>query len=173
MTETSTLTALHMAYSPIAFMNHQWTINLHDGYPHLHVLLAEEYLPPSLPTFCYLKSTMFHFDVDLLYSTTKPQHDLPSLASPRGEMASSFSWTSFFISPTSSILCFGDPTLAKLNQVKLLCETEFCITKSYLVWYIQQLIVADTIFLCSKIFLLHTPIFRLPLQLSDHSIFKY
>ena len=33
-------------------------------------------------------------------------------------------------SPTASTLCFGDPTLAKLNQVKLLCETDFCITKS-------------------------------------------
>ena len=73
---------------------------------------------------------MFHFGVDLLYSTTELQHDLPSLASPRREMASSFSWTSFFKSPTSSTLCFGDSTLAKLNQVKLLCEIEFCITKS-------------------------------------------
>ena len=73
---------------------------------------------------------MFHFGVDLLHSTPEPQHDLPSLASPKGEMASSFSWTSFFKSPTSSTLCFGDPTLAKLDQVQLLCETNFCITKS-------------------------------------------
>ena len=118
-------------------MNHQWTINLHDGYPTLHVLLPEEYIPPSLPTLCNLKSTMFHFGVDFLYSTTEPQHDLPSLASPKGEMACSFSWTSIFKSPTSSTLCFGDSRLAKLNQVKLLCETEFCITKSYFGWYIQ------------------------------------
>ena len=89
LTETSTLTPVHVAYSPIAFMNHQWTINLHDGYPPLHVLLPEEYIPPSLPTLCNLKSTMFHFGIDLLHSTTKPQHDLPSLASPKGEMASS------------------------------------------------------------------------------------
>ena len=33
MTETSTLTPVHVAYSPIAFMNHQCTISLHDGYP--------------------------------------------------------------------------------------------------------------------------------------------
>ena len=33
MTETSTLTHVHVAYSSIVFMNHQWTINLHDGYP--------------------------------------------------------------------------------------------------------------------------------------------
>ena len=96
----------------------------------MFILLPEEYVPPSLPTLCNLKSTMFYFGVDLLYSTTEPQHDLPSLASPKGEMASSFSWTRFFKSPTSSTLCFGDPTLAKLDQSKLLCETDFCITKS-------------------------------------------
>ena len=78
---------------------------------------------------------MFYFDVDFLHSTMEPQHDLPSVASAEGEMASSFSWTGFFKSPTSSTLSFGDSTLAKLNQVKLLCETEFCITKSYFVWY--------------------------------------
>ena len=89
---------------------------------------------------------MFHSGVDFLYSTTEPHHDLPSLASPKGEMASSFSWTSFFKCPISSNLCFGEPTLAKLNQVQLLCETEFCITKFCFVWYIQQPIVADTAF---------------------------
>ena len=61
-------------------------------------------------------------------------------------MASSFSWTSLFKSPTSSTLCFGDPTLAKIDQVKFLCETEFCISKFYFVLYTQQLIVADTTF---------------------------
>ena len=93
------------------------------------------------PTLCNLKSTMYHFGVDLLYSTTESQHDLPSLASSKVEMASSFSWTSFFKSSTSSTLCFGDSTLAKLNQAKLLCETEFCITKSYFVWYTQKFFV--------------------------------
>ena len=43
MNETSSLTHVHLAYSPIAFMNHQWTINLHDGYP--------------LYMFCYQRST--------------------------------------------------------------------------------------------------------------------
>ena len=65
-------------------------------------------------------------------------------------MKSTFSWTSLSKTPTSSTLCFGEPTLGKLNQVKLLCsstsstlcdptlaklnhiklpsETEFCIT---------------------------------------------
>ena len=146
MTETSTLTHVHVSYSPIALMNHQWTINLHDGYPPLHVLVPEEYIPPSLPNLCNLKPTMFHFGVHLLYSPTRPQHDLPSLTSPKEGMESSFSWTSFFKSPTSSTLCFGEPALAKLNQVKLLCETEFCITKSYFVWPIQQLLVADIAF---------------------------
>ena len=74
------------------------------------------------------------------------KHDLSNLAPPKGEIKSSFSWTSLFKSPTSSTLCFGEPTLGKLNQVKLLCsissstlwdpilaksnqETELCITK--------------------------------------------
>ena len=43
MTEISSPTPAHMAYSPIVFMNHQWTINLHDGYP--------------LSMFCYQRST--------------------------------------------------------------------------------------------------------------------
>ena len=72
--------------------------------------------------------------------------DLSNLAPPKGEMKSSFSWTYLFKSPTSSTLCFGEPTLRKLTQVKLLCnlisstlcdfilgkynqETEFHITK--------------------------------------------
>ena len=72
--------------------------------------------------------------------------DLSSLAPPKGEMESSFSWTYLFKSPTPSTLCFGEPTLRKLNQVELLCnpisrtlcdftlgkinqETEFYITK--------------------------------------------
>ena len=48
--------------------------------------------------------------------------DPSSLAPPKGEMGSSFSWTNLFKSPTSSTLCFGEPTLRKLNQVKLLCN---------------------------------------------------
>ena len=72
--------------------------------------------------------------------------DLSSLAPPKEEMESSFSWTYLFKSPTSSTLCFGEPALRKLNQIKLLCnpisstlcdftlgklnqETEFYITK--------------------------------------------
>ena len=79
--------------------------------------------------FCNFLSTMFHFCDDYLCPTKNTLHDPPSLGSPKGEMASSFSWTSLLKSPTSSTLCFGDPTLAKLNQVKFLCETELCITK--------------------------------------------
>ena len=48
--------------------------------------------------------------------------DLSSLVPPKGEMESSFSWTYPFKSPTSSTLCFGEPTLRKLTQVKLLCN---------------------------------------------------
>ena len=124
-------------------MNHQWNINLHDGYPPLHVLLLEEYIPPSIPTFYTLKSPMFRFGVNLLSSTAEPQHDLPSVASPKGKMASSFSWTSSFKSPTSSTSWFGEPTLTCRAQSS---ETQFCITKFYFVWYTQQLIGADTIF---------------------------
>ena len=45
-----------------------------------------------------------------------------SLVPPKGEMESSFCWTYLFKTPTSSTVCFGEPTLRKLNQVKLLCN---------------------------------------------------
>ena len=48
--------------------------------------------------------------------------DPSSLAPPKGEMESSFCWTYRFKTPTSSTLCFGEPTLRKFNQVKLLCN---------------------------------------------------
>ena len=125
MTKTPFQIAVHMAYSPITFMNYKWTINLHDGYPLFQVMKSEGYITPSLHIL---------------------KHDLSNLAPPKGEIKSSFSWTSLFKSPTSSTLCFGEPTLGKLNQVKLLCsissstlwdptlaksnrETELCITK--------------------------------------------
>ena len=118
MTKTPFQIAVHKAYSPIASINYKWIINLHDGYPLFQVMKQEGYTTPSL-----------HI----------PKHDLSSLAPPKGEMKSSFSWT-------SSTLCFGEPTLGNLNQVKLLCsissrtlwdptlaksnqETELCITK--------------------------------------------
>ena len=50
--------------------------------------------------------------------------DLSSLIPPKGEMESSFSWRSPFKSPTSSTLCFGEPTLGKINQ-----ETDVYMTK--------------------------------------------
>ena len=77
---------------------------------------------------------MFHFDIAFLHSTKEPQHDLPNLAPPKGEMASSFSRTSLFKSPTPKTSCLVDPTLARLNQVisVSMCETEFCGTKSIL-----------------------------------------
>ena len=111
MTKTPFQIAVHKAYSPIASMNYKWTINLHDRYPLFQVMKQEGYITPSLHIL---------------------KHDLSSLAPPKGEMKSSFSWT-------SSTLCFGEPTLGNLNQVKLLCsiptlaksnqETELCITK--------------------------------------------
>ena len=50
-------------------MNYQWTINLHDRYPPLQVLLPEEYIPPSLHNFCNFKPAMFHLDDDYLCHT--------------------------------------------------------------------------------------------------------
>ena len=50
----------------------------------------------------------------------RDKRDPSSLAPPKGEMESSFSWTYLFKSPASSTLCFGEPTLRKLTQVKLL-----------------------------------------------------
>ena len=52
----------------------------------------------------------------------RDKFDPSSLAPPKREMESSFSWTYLFKSSTSSTLCFGEPTLRKLNQVKLLCN---------------------------------------------------
>ena len=51
-------------------------------------------------------------------------HHLELQKDPRGEMKSSFSWTCSFKSPTSSTLCFDEPTLGKLNQ-----ETDSYMTK--------------------------------------------
>ena len=93
------------------------------------------------------KSGLSHIDgwVRFKNLVKKGKHDLSCITSPKGEMKSPFSWTGLFKSPTSSTFCFGEPTLGKLNQVKLLCsptsstlcdptlakisqETEFCIT---------------------------------------------
>ena len=101
MTKTPFQIAVHVVYSPIASMNYKWTINLHDGYPLFQVIKPEGYITPSLHIL---------------------KHDLSSLAPPKGERKSSFSWTSLFKSPASSTSCFGEPTLGKLNQVKLLCS---------------------------------------------------
>ena len=73
MTKTPFQIAVHVAYSPIASMKNKWTINLHDGYPLFQVMKQEGYITPSL-----------HI----------PKHDLSSLAPPKGEIKSSFSWTS-------------------------------------------------------------------------------
>ena len=53
----------------------------------------------------------------------RDKHDLSWIASPKGEMKSTFSWTSLSKTPTSSTLCFGKPALGKFNQVKLLCSS--------------------------------------------------
>ena len=119
MAKTPFQIAVHVAYSPIAFMNYKRTINLHVGYPLLQVMKSEWYITPSLHIL---------------------KHDLSSLTPPKGEMKNSFSWTSLIKSPTSSTLCFGEPTLEKLCSLssstlwdptlaKLNQEIKLCITK--------------------------------------------
>ena len=55
MTETSIGTPVHVAYSPLASMNRQWTITLHDGYPCFHAQGKWNIWHPLFPlsaTFC-------------------------------------------------------------------------------------------------------------------------
>ena len=93
MTKTTFQIVVHVACSPIASMNYKWTINLPNGYCLFQIIKSEGYITPSLHIL---------------------KHDLSSLAPPKGEMQRSFSWTCLFKSPTSSTLCFGEPTLGKL-----------------------------------------------------------
>ena len=90
-TKTSTCTPVHVVCSPLASMNHWWTINLHDAYPSFNVLMLVEYISPSIPTLCNLLSPMFHFGVDYLHPAKGHQHDLPSIAPPKGKMTKVFS----------------------------------------------------------------------------------
>ena len=57
MPDTSILTDVYVAYSPIDFMYHKWTMQTHDGYPPINVLLPVEYIPPSIPILCNSKYT--------------------------------------------------------------------------------------------------------------------
>ena len=70
MTETPVQQPVRVAYSPIASMNYQWTINPHDGYPLLQGMKPEEHIPPSLHTLWNHKPTMFHLG-DVYLCTTK------------------------------------------------------------------------------------------------------
>ena len=47
----------------------------------------------------------------------RDKHDLSCIASPKGEIKSTFSWTSIYRIHRSSTLCFGEPTLGKIKQV--------------------------------------------------------
>ena len=82
---------------------------------------------PNPVTFPYLPDPGQHVLETSSAPTTlveRDKLDLSSLIPPKGEMESSFSWTCPFKSPTSSTLCFGEPTLGKLNQ-----ETDSYMTK--------------------------------------------
>ena len=69
MTETPVQNHVHVAYSPIASMNYQWTINLHDGYHLLQGMQSEEYMPPTVHTPNNHKPTMFLLDDEYLCPT--------------------------------------------------------------------------------------------------------
>ena len=82
---------------------------------------------PNLVTFPYPPDPGEHVLEPSSAPTTlveRDKLDLSSLIPPKGEMESSFSWTCPFKSPTSSTLCFGEPTLGKINQ-----ETDVYMTK--------------------------------------------
>ena len=76
----------------------------------------------------------------------RDKHDLSSIASPKGERTVLSIGLVFSRVPHQPTLCFGEPTLGKLNKVKLFCsptsstlcdstlaklnqESEFCITR--------------------------------------------
>ena len=98
--------------------------------------------------------------------------DLSSLAPPKGEMESSFICTYPFRTPTSGTLCFGEPTLRKLTQVKLMRNPISSTLCDLTLGKLNQ----ETEFYITK----HMPksssgtnaSFRVKLQLSDHLIFK-
>ena len=69
MTETPVQRPVHVAYSSIATMNYQWTINLHDRYPLLQGMQLEEYIPTTFHTLSNHKPTIFHLDDDYLCTT--------------------------------------------------------------------------------------------------------
>ena len=69
MTETPVQKPVHVAWSPIASINYQWTINLHDGYPLLQCMQPEEYIPPTLHSLSNHKPAMFHLGDDYLCTT--------------------------------------------------------------------------------------------------------
>ena len=82
---------------------------------------------PNPVTFPYQPDPGEHVLVTSSVPTTLVERDKLDLSSPippKREMESSFSWTCPFKSPTSSTLCFGEPTLGKVNQ-----ETDSYMTK--------------------------------------------
>ena len=91
-------------------------------YEHLSVLAA--YNSVTLASFTK-GNGISHLDgwKRLMNLAKRDKHDLTCIAPPKGGMKSTFSWTNPFKSSTSSSLCFGEPTLGKFNQVKLLCSS--------------------------------------------------
>ena len=88
--------------------------------------VSKSYQPHPV-TFPYPPDPGEHVLATSSAPTTLVERDklnLSSLVPPKGEMEITFSWTCPFKSPTSSTLCFGEPTLGKLNQ-----DTDFYMTK--------------------------------------------
>ena len=69
MAETPVMNSINVVYSPIASMNYQWTINLHDGYPLLPHMQPEGYIPPSIHTLSKHKLNVFHLGDAYICST--------------------------------------------------------------------------------------------------------
>ena len=77
--------------------------------------MEKSYEPPSvLKAGAPVTLTTYAGWIGHNYLEKSHKHNLSSLVPPKGEMKSSFSWTSLFKRPTSSTLCFGEPILGKL-----------------------------------------------------------
>ena len=119
----------------------------------LYMFCYKEYIPPSLLTFCNFLSTMFHFGDDYLCPTKDTLHDPPSLASPKWQMASSFSWTSLFKSPTSGTSCLV--TLHLQSSIKSSCCVKLNFISPNTFLFVTLLFILELHF-CSHSRLHHT-----------------
>ena len=171
MTESLVQKSVHVAYSPITSMNYQWTINLHDGYPRLNVLIPVEYIPPSIPTLCNPKYTMFHFGVISHSFINEPQHDSTSLASPNKKgrwkiLSVGIGFSKVQDQALCILVSLHLQSSIKNQHLQRSIKSRCCVKLSLTSQSLHHLVYL-TAYWCS------TPRFCLPLQLSDHSTFNY